>query len=331
MATSSNESHRDMTAVDSQARAQNQADPNASAFDQMVADYKANFLNQYKPNNAYAFGSLGQSYAGIKGYQNWRQARKDQAYRQQVEAARVEGLRRGAPTSELTRLDPGSRTAQEAQRRLAMGMPMDQSEVEAWQQAENADKQRTRLSKGVDDFFADPARQSWQSDVVNRRLASDLAGVKEDYANNLRTSGQATAGQGLLGGSVDTERRGQVERQRDTGAVQAGQAADAARGDFSSQDQALHQQLLGLVNSGDVNSGAQLASAISGIGDATAREGEQYAIGQQQRQQQQFAQQQQSQVYGGALTNLAGLINQDPRRASSARAWTGRQPTVGGW
>lgn len=331
MATSSNESHRDMTAVDQQARAQNQADPNASAWDQMLADYRANFLNQYKPNNAYAFGSIGQSYAGIKGYQGWKQARKDQAYRQQMEAERVARLRANAPTSALTQLDPESRTSQEAQRRLAAGRPMSEEEVQAWQQAENADKQRTQLSKGVEDFFADPSRAGWQADVVQRRLMSDLAGIKEGFNTNLKSAAQSSASQGLLGGSVDVERRGAVERQRDAEAVQAGQTADAAKGDFQMQDQQLRQQLLGLVNSGDVNSGQQLSQSIQGIADATRADAEDYATGQQRQQIRQAGQQWRSQAVGQGLSGAAGLIRQDPYRASSLQAWAGRPVTSGGW
>lgn len=332
MAASSNEMNRAVHAVEGQAIANN---PNAqnSAWDQFVQDYKSNFLNQYKPNSAYAFGSIGQGYAGIKSYQGWKQARRDQAYKEHVEGERLRGLQRAAPTSELVRTGPEGRTAQEAQRRAGLGQWMGQEEVEGGLRAEDLDRRRAGMEQQVEQYFADPARSQWQDQIVGNRLQADLGGIRDQYDRSLTGSVQSAAARGLAGGSVDVEGRGAVARNRDVSAIGAAEEADAARRSMRSGDANARQQLLSLVNSGSFADSQAFAGALRSINDATEQGGREYAMGQQRNELDQFRRQQQSQALGQGLNNFAGLIRQDPYRASRLSAWTGSGSSTqtGGW
>lgn len=246
-----------------------------------------------------------------------------------MEAAGSATMAANAPTAYLNSVDPTSKTYQLARERMSRGpqYAMTPEEVGALMRQEEQQKARTGYQKQIEDYFGSADRASWQQSIVSNRLTQDLANVKEDYGNNIKSAVQSTASQGLVGGSVDQERRGAVARVRDTGAVQAASNADSAKADFQNSDQQAKGQLMGLVNSQDVGQADSLRTALQNINNQTTQMGQQYASSQQQRQIDQYGQQRQSQAWGGGLNGLAGAIRDSP----SGNPFSYSPTRSGGW
>jgi hypothetical protein len=288
-------------------------------------------LNQ---NFALGVASMGisQTPRAISSYRSFKKHQASQRHLEEQFNLAQKAAAARAPTEYLGAIDPTSRTFQQARLAQGNGSPLSQDELQMAYRQEQGDNQRSAMEKQIQAYFADPAREGWQRNIVNNRLQNDLANVQEDFGNNFRSSVQGSAAQGLQGGSVDAERRQGVTRARDTQAVRASSNADQALADFQGRDQQARGNLLGLVNSNGIGDSSQLSNALQGIHNATAQEGRQYAQGQQQRALDQFGQQQQSQVWGQGLNQIGAAINRNPNRGNSLSAWYGgNQTSGGGW
>ena len=269
----------------------------------------------------------------INSYRTFKKHQASQRHLEEQYGLAQKAAAARAPTEYLGAVDPTSRTFQQARIASAEGRPLSQEELQMGYRQEQGDNQRSQMEDQIQAYFADPAREGWQRNIVNSRLQNDLANVQEDFGNNFRGSVLGSAAQGLQGGSVDAERRQGVTRARDTQTVQAASNADQAMSDFQGRDQQARGNLLGLVNSQGIGDSAQLSNALQGIHNATTQEGRQYAQGQQQRALDQFGQQQQSQAWGQGLNQLGAAINRNPNRGNSLSAWYGSNSRTsgGGW
>jgi hypothetical protein len=297
---------------------------------------RQNMRQDLRPSGAnaagFATGGLSQIPRALSGYKKFKAAQERDRADQALWAQSNKTAAAKAPTEYLGSLDPTSRTFQQARVAQGNGSALSQDELLMAYRQEQDNNQRSAMEQQIQAYFADPAREGWQRNIVNSRLQNDLANVQEDFGNNFRGSVQGSAAQGLQGGSVDAERRQGVTRARDTQAVQASSNADQALADFQGRDQEARGNLLGLVNSNGIGDSAQLSNALQGIHNATTQEGRQYAQGQQQRALDQFGQQQQSQVWGQGLSQIGAAINRNPNRGNSLSAWYGgNQTSGGGW
>ena len=276
-------------------------------------------------------GVAGAGYGVVTKYTSntARSRSRAQANAASMEAAGAAANQAYAPTEYLGANDPTSQTYQMARERMSHGpqTAMSPGELAALSRQEDQGKQRAGFQQQINDYFGGADRAGWQQSIVSNRLNQDLANVKEDYGNNIKSSVQNTATQGLVGGSVDIERRGAVARTRDTGAIQAASNADAATAGFKNADQQAKGELTGLVNSQGIGDADSLRTALQNINNQTTQQGQQYASGQQQRQIDQFGRQNQSQAWGGGLNGLASSV----RASSNGNPFQYNSTRQGGW
>ena len=266
---------------------------------------------------------------GVRGYKAFKKSQAAERFEQDQLDQIHRRAQAAAPTSWLNTFDPTSRTAQEAYSR-AGDRPMTADEIELGLRQEGQERTRAGQTQDVENYFGSPERSQWQAGIVGNRLNANLGRIGEEFESNTNRAVQGSAAQGLVGGSVDMERRGGVERARDTSAIGAASQADSDLLNFKQQDADSRRQLLGLVNSGGFADSAAFSDALRGINDATNRSAQQYQLGQQRQELDQFGRQQQSQAIGQGFNNLASIFRQDPYRSSSTSAWTGSTST-GGW
>jgi hypothetical protein len=171
-------------------------------------------------------------------------------------------------------------------------------------------RERTNLSQMVAGMFDDPSRKALYDNVYKTNLDNNLAQVQDAYKGALTHSVTRTADQGLVGGTVDTQRRGQLANTRDQGAAQAAGAAGQARNMVRQRDMQMRQQLMQLISSGDPTQAAQARAQLAQL-DAqrqTVDEGAQ--MNQLGWNYDDYATQLNSQALGSGISGISSGVNQ---------------------
>lgn len=169
--------------------------------------------------------------------------------------------------------------------------------------------QRRQLKSRVNAYFNSESMRGLYDTLENRHLQNSLAQITEQYGNQLKQSAFQSAGQGLIGSSVDAERRGDVQQAQNAAAIQAqGQAQQFAQG-VRNQNEQQRQSLVDTLSSGNPYQGAQFDQQMQQIGNQTNQMAQQYANQTAQNQISQYGLNMQSQALGNLFSNAANLYS----------------------
>lgn len=223
-----------------------------------------------------AGGGLGGGPFGLSGRKAWRHAQAD-AERKQQQIEQTQAEMQDAVQSKIASIN-----ANRNQRNI------------------------TNLSQMVSGMFDNPQRQALYNQVYQTNLASGTQQVQDAYKEALTKGVTRAADQGLLGGTVDTQRRADLAATRDQGAAQAATAAQGQANQLRSNDQGIRAQLMSMIQSGDPTQAAmarqQLALLQTQIGNVN--EGAQG--NQLQWNYNDYANQLQSQALGSGIQGFTG-------------------------
>lgn len=197
-------------------------------YDQAGKDWLRDH-SSLKPKDAmmaFGLGSAGNAVLGYKGRKSWRQKQKNESNRRGQVAALQDAM---------------ARAIESKQNEFA---------------AARGERQRKVLGGQVDAAFNDPARIANYNKLYTDTLNNYTGQIGDAYRKALTSSVQHSADQGLIGGSVDTQRRADLGASRDQGLAEAANSAGQLRASVQGQDQSLRQQLMDLINSGDPTAAA---------------------------------------------------------------------------
>jgi hypothetical protein len=206
-----------------------------AAGNQFVGDAKNSSnvnTKQILSNAKYAIPGWN-NVVGFKGRKAWRGAQSDAAHKQQM-------------------ID-----------QLQAEMQTKVAEKQATIRQARTGRQQANLSTMVGGMFDDPSRKALYDRVYKTNLDFGLGQVQDAYKGALTQGVTRAADQGLLGGTVDSQRRADLGATRDKGAAAAAAGAASASGALKARDQQMRQYLMSIIQSGDPTAMAQARAQLA--------------------------------------------------------------------
>lgn len=185
---------------------------------------------------------------------------------------------------------------------------------EAINRAQGEKGVRNRI-RDVNFAFSDEAMGSTYAGIEKNALENSMNQLQDQYGEITRQTQFQTAEQGLVGGSVDAERRADVQQGQEAAAANAAVQARGLSDRARQSNDMKRRQLIQTVSDPNPYAGVGLESRLSGIRDQTGRMVEDYTrqmAGESERSALSgYGQQMQSQAVGGFLSGVGSLYRTD--------------------
>lgn len=178
---------------------------------------------------------------------------------------------------------------------------------EAMLQSAKRELQSRQMKNEINSYYKSEKVEGLYDSLRSNVLQNSIADIINKYQDQLRDSTFQSAGQGLIGSSVEAERRGDIGQAQNTEAIQAAGNADRYVQGVRAQDDEQRRALVATLSSENPGDAASLEQQTRGVISNTQRLNDQYASEAARRQTEQYGMGLQSQAFGNLLSNYANL------------------------
>lgn len=161
----------------------------------------------------------------------------------------------------------------------------------------------------VNSYFSSDTMTGLYDTLRSNVLQNALSDIVNKYQSQLRTSAFQTAGQGLMGSSVDAERRGSIDQSQNAEATKAAGDADSYVTGVKNQNETQRQNLIDSLSSDNPADAASITQSERQLQSDMQKTNQQYASSAANSQINQNGLNLQSQSLGNLMSNYANLYN----------------------